>query len=63
MVMEVSRLVVIAMQQERDDSKASIAQLPPAALNILSLYKGKMKPWGPVKGVIELQLWEHILLD
>lgn len=54
--MEVSCLVVMAMQQERDDSKPSIAQFPPAALNILNLYKGKMKPQGPVKGVTELQL-------
>lgn len=61
--MQVLCLVVIATQQGRDDPKSSVARLPPAGLNLSSLYKGKMKPWGPGKGVIELQLWEHIFLD
>lgn len=49
MVMEVLCVVVIAMQQGRDGSKPSVSQLPSTGLNILSLCKGKVKPWGPGK--------------
>lgn len=60
--MQVSWLVVIPTWKGRDASKSFVARLLPTGLNILSVYNGKMKPWGPGKGDIDLQLWEQTFL-